>query len=151
MKMKGFTILELVIVALITTVVMALGYNGYLMIKKISSRKMALQEEMASIYKLNQLIQNEVYHSDTILWDKRNSTIMFSQSKLNLIDQPVVTRHNSIDSFKVNLIDLQIEEIDCDDIRVVNNVRLTVLLDSEEVTLSARKEYSPYFIEGFKK
>lgn len=150
MKVKGFTILEMTVVMLITSLVVSFGYGGYLMIAKYHSTKVKDHEVLTDINRLRQIISYDCFESDTIRWDNESNTLLFRGNRsLQFEDSLAILDIGRLDTLYVDHSELKIEELTLKGgQKVVSSISMTIEHDAEEIQLKIEKEYTDYYRKG---
>lgn len=147
-KLRGFTILEIVVVMVITGIVMGLGYSGYLLIQKSSYNNQEQQQKINDIARLKGLMDYLFHNADEISWNSDQQKIEFDDSEsVMFLDSIVLFEKGVTDTLWIETNNFKPEEI--------NNSKGELLLSSFEMELSEletkmsfSKVYSDYEIKG---
>jgi len=140
--------MEIVIVMILTSIVMGLGYNGYLMIQKNILQSQKDQTELNDIVKFKGILDASFDQSKEITWVEQTQQLVFdNQHTLTFKDTLMLYSKNPIDTIKISIKILEIRELNSSQGgRLVSELSCTFnALQSEFIV---RKDYSKFQIQG---
>ena len=149
---KGFTIMEVSIAMLISAIVIGITYTAYLVISRAYHSYNTKHEQMATILKLNELLQKDFDRSKFILKDTAGIAVHYDNRVIKYrFDTAFVLRVSiKTDTFKVKsdtahtaFESIEIAETAPDTERNrIDQLDLLVRLEKEKITYHYHKLYS---------
>jgi len=147
-KLNGFTILEIVVVMVITGIVMGLGYSGYLLIQKSSSNNQKEQQKINEIARLKGLLDYSFYNADEIFWNADKRKIEFDKSEsMVFLDSMVLFEKGVKDTLWIETDNIKAEEMQNSKGELLVS-SFDLELSELETKMSFSKVYSDYEIKG---
>jgi prepilin-type N-terminal cleavage/methylation domain-containing protein len=150
-KLKAFTLLELLIGMVVSTIVVAIGYAAYTVVYKQYLQYKLLREEMVEIAAFKNEFQNNFYHSKIIKADDNSIYFEFSNNKkvkFTFFDTFITRQVDGLtDTFKVennNRVKVYIDESNTE----IKDFVFNSILFNEPIVFSFQKQYSSeYYIK----
>lgn len=150
MKLKGFTIIEITVVMLITSLVVSLGYGGYMMMTKFHASKLKQHQHLAEVNRLRQIVAFECFQSDSVFWNGEIKELRFRENRKLMFEDSIVVMNIGVsDTIWVDNSNVKMEQIQLKNgSRVVSDIFMDLELNNETIEFQVRKDYTEYFKTG---
>ncbi len=141
MRLKAFTIIEIIVTLAISTFIIMVAMMAYFVVNKQFSEYKRLNDELKAIYEVNFLMQNDFNESEVINFNEKDRTMLFEggiKIKYQLRKNEIIRSSvNSIDTFSIqhsNLeclgVENQLNEI------LVKSIKLNIKIKRSEIEWS---------------
>lgn len=108
MRLKAFTIIEIIVTLAISTFIVMVAMMVYLVVNKQFSEYKRLNDELQKIYEVNFLLQKDIQESKSFEFNPVDSTLTFTglneQVHLKISEDLLIRQQtNNIDTFNLQL------------------------------------------------
>ncbi|MBN8696074.1 MAG: prepilin-type N-terminal cleavage/methylation domain-containing protein [Bacteroidetes bacterium] len=152
MKLKGFTLLELLIGMIISSIVISVCYTVYYMVNKQYVEFREVRSELVNLMFLNSELENNFYHSNNVQMSDKELCFGYRDKSICFVfmDSVVVRKEAMVsDTFRVKVNNFEIIE---NNEGLVSSFYINAILLEDSVSLCFNKKYSAFeLINGFNK
>ncbi|MCH2045922.1 MAG: hypothetical protein MK212_17530 [Saprospiraceae bacterium] len=145
MKLKGFTILELILGMLLTSILFSIVILAYKMFNQQYTSYETLTEENLSLNRLHSLLQEDIYRADYVLLEGNWLQCIKEQTTFYKFTKQFTLREieGRTDTFHFSVIELRAEfQNQAVDFDWVEDLELQLQFGEKIVNLTFRKTYS---------
>jgi type II secretory pathway pseudopilin PulG len=142
--MKAFTIIEIIVVMIITSIVIGSSMLLYSNMNKLQNSSFNKGEEESALVLLNAVLRKDCqqaevvrYNNNELLCIKENSSVSYEFTPLQLIRKATIT-----DTFPFQPVNVQVGYADSTH-QSVNRISFTLLVKKDSIPFYLFKEYSP--------
>jgi hypothetical protein len=151
-RVQAFTILELTIAMLIASLVIGMAYAVFTIVSRSYSAFNTKNNDMAVVVRLNELLQKDAAHAESITRQENSLTFGSSDRSVTYIIQPdlILRAGMTTDTFKVSVQELVTtfedkpvtgEATDAEESRI-DDVAFHLIFDQETLPFRYHKSYS---------
>jgi prepilin-type N-terminal cleavage/methylation domain-containing protein len=151
-RLKGYTVMELIVVMVLSAIVVSIAYTSFDIISKQYLRYKKSHEEISKILMFDLVLTKDFKNSVFVSLDDDGIVCNYSDRKINYqIDEHFVVRQENdvLDTFKVRVTDFQ---SDFSGIRVtdpgqlINHFEFVQQYDDADYLYAYQKEYAADFL-----
>lgn len=141
-KLKAYTILELVMVMLLSAIVISFAYGSYRVVSGMFTRFKQANEQTNQLALLEKLLRQDFLQADYLTQNERELSCFYPDKRIvYTFEEDHVLRYNRLsDTFFVKPEAIQVEQILAGDQMLVNQLSLSIRAE-DTVTFYFSKQY----------
>jgi type II secretory pathway component PulJ len=144
--MKAFTIIEIIVVMIITSVVINSSLLLYSNMSKLQNSSFHKGEEEAALVLLTSVLRKDCHLAEVVRY--RNNELLFVKGKSSVsyefLPLQVIRKAEITDTFPFQTVNLQLAYADSSH-QTVRSISFTLLEKNDSIPFYVYKEYSPEF------
>jgi len=148
LKLNGFSMIELVVVALLASIVLGLGYSGYEIVQKALYQNSSEKLETNEIMRLRNNLSSYFYRAEKIKWSEEEALLLIDNDKVYFKDSLIIYNSLIPDTFLVQYTNLRVEEFKTFREEILVGT-LSLKLSKLDAEFTLQKKYPIHVVEGF--